>query len=288
MCVYVTNAVMDHFNGEGSLLMLAIALARCADTDGTSIFPSVDTLAKQTRRSRRMVQILLKELIGSGWLIRVSAGRGGRRREFCKMDGYRGNTTLYRINPDWIAKHVNPKQPLHYNGTDASSVVYSDSKKMGQVSVDKDQKPPALRLVKGATASVLGRNAKQDRVQQLLHTTDQSTDHKDYVVVDNHKARVGRGGFPRFAMYQDWEPSDGFVMRLTKLGVTKTLLTVVRLAEFVNYWESREHFKLNQKEWEHKLYQHLNKIQIRTDLKHGGGEDFYADMPASLTDTLNL
>jgi hypothetical protein len=63
---------------EPELLLLALALADYANDDGTSIFPSVGTLAKKTRRGARTVQRNLRHLESRGIIETVRYKRGGR------------------------------------------------------------------------------------------------------------------------------------------------------------------------------------------------------------------
>jgi hypothetical protein len=65
----VTSIVWEYFEGGGSLLLTALALADyCGDDQGTRIFPSIDELAKKTRQDRRTVQRQLRKLQRDGWL----------------------------------------------------------------------------------------------------------------------------------------------------------------------------------------------------------------------------
>ena len=86
MSVKVMGFVWDYFPGGGGELLTALALADRANHDGSDIYPSVDTLAKQTRQSRSTVKRHLKAMVASGWLVKVRPG-GGRP----------GETTRYRI-----------------------------------------------------------------------------------------------------------------------------------------------------------------------------------------------
>lgn len=75
--------------------LLALALADIAKHDGTSIFPSVATMAYYSYQDTRSVQRHLRTLLDVGWLILVRAHRGGR--------GDAGKSAEYRISPRWIA-----------------------------------------------------------------------------------------------------------------------------------------------------------------------------------------
>ncbi len=91
MSVEITAQVFRRYPAGGGERLLALALADCANPDGTRIFPSVETLAEKTRQSVRSVQYQLRRMEESGWLILVSAGNGGRSM-----------TREYRISLDWI------------------------------------------------------------------------------------------------------------------------------------------------------------------------------------------
>lgn len=92
----VVGLVFDHYSGNGSELLLAVKLADNAHDDGTHIFPSVATLARQTRQSERTVQYQLKRMVEARWLILVRKAIGGGR------GGAPGRPNEYRINPDFI------------------------------------------------------------------------------------------------------------------------------------------------------------------------------------------
>ena len=59
--------------------LLALALADSANDDGTSIYPSVETMARMTKQSVRNVQRQLTVMLADGWLVlvRKSTGRRG-------------------------------------------------------------------------------------------------------------------------------------------------------------------------------------------------------------------
>jgi hypothetical protein len=95
----LVGMVFEHFEGDASEVLLAVKLADNAHDDGRHIFPSVATLAEQTRRSERTVQYQLKRLVASSWLLLVREAVGGGRG-----GGY-GRPREYRIHPDWIRAH---------------------------------------------------------------------------------------------------------------------------------------------------------------------------------------
>lgn len=71
-------------------LLVALALAEQADSDGESIFPSVDLVATETRLKRRAVQYKISDLVDIGYLVLVKKG-GGRHR-----------SNEWRIDVDWL------------------------------------------------------------------------------------------------------------------------------------------------------------------------------------------
>lgn len=95
----VVGMVFDHYPNGGSELLLAVKLADNAADDGRHIFPSVATLAAQTRQSERTVQYQLKRMVAIGWLVLVREAVGGGRG-----GGY-GRPREYRIHPDWVRAH---------------------------------------------------------------------------------------------------------------------------------------------------------------------------------------
>jgi hypothetical protein len=92
MSAKMTGMVFDRYPGSGCELLLALAIADHAHDDGRKVFPFVDSLASKARQSVRTVQRTLAKMVADGWLIRVTAGDGGR-----------GRATEYRISPEWIA-----------------------------------------------------------------------------------------------------------------------------------------------------------------------------------------
>ena len=82
--------VWERFPEGGSLLLLALKIADISNDHGDNIFPSVATLAEQTRQSERTVQYQLRRLQEIGWLILADEAYG------------RGHTRRYCISHDWI------------------------------------------------------------------------------------------------------------------------------------------------------------------------------------------
>jgi hypothetical protein len=65
------NAVVKYAPVKGGEYLLLLILAKYAADDGTRVFPSVDTMAKDTRQNRRAVQKQLRSLESKGLLVRV-------------------------------------------------------------------------------------------------------------------------------------------------------------------------------------------------------------------------
>ena len=97
----LVGMVFDHYPDDVSSgeLLLAVKLADNAHEDGKHIFPSVSTLARQTRQSERTVQYTLRRMVEMGWLILVKEGYGGGRGGGC------GRPREYRISTQWIRAH---------------------------------------------------------------------------------------------------------------------------------------------------------------------------------------
>ena len=77
MSIHIMTQVWERSQHKGSELLLMLAIADNANEQGIA-YPSLNTLAKKTRITRRNVIFLVKKLIRSGEL-RVEVGRGPRR-----------------------------------------------------------------------------------------------------------------------------------------------------------------------------------------------------------------
>lgn len=97
MSVRVIDRVLQHFRGDPSRTLLAVCIADFANDDGSSIFPSIATLARKSRQSVRTVQRRLREFESSGWLVCVRRSTGGKS----------GSTSQYRIAAEWLADPEN-------------------------------------------------------------------------------------------------------------------------------------------------------------------------------------
>ena len=143
--------VFEHYPVGGGEMITALCLADHADHDGTSIWPSVPTIAKLTRQSERTVQYHLSKMQESGWLLLVGNAKGGRKK-----------SREYRINPVWIETGKLEKKgaeiaPFNGEGVEAAEPV--DNFEKGAIAV------APFDDGKGATGDTKGCNLEQERVQ---------------------------------------------------------------------------------------------------------------------------
>ena len=87
------SMVFEHYPEGGSEMLLALALADFSNDDGTQIYPSVAALAKKTRQSDRNVQLAIKKMVASGFLILVEAG--GREGKKYRANEYRIDLSFF-------------------------------------------------------------------------------------------------------------------------------------------------------------------------------------------------
>jgi DNA-binding MarR family transcriptional regulator len=74
------NWVWENSPAKGTELLLLLAIADAADDQGGNAFPSVNTLARKTRMSRRTVQRLVGQLESEGLItVRQAGGRDSNR-----------------------------------------------------------------------------------------------------------------------------------------------------------------------------------------------------------------
>lgn len=104
--------VTVHSRHKGSALLLLLIIANHAHADGTNAFPSVETLARETRMSKRQVNRLILLIEKSGeLLIQRGGGRASNTYSLPKMtettpdkmsppDGRAGVTQLRQGSPD--------------------------------------------------------------------------------------------------------------------------------------------------------------------------------------------
>jgi len=77
MSIRAIQVVLDESQHKGSALLLMIVLANHAHDDGRWAFPSVNTMTRYTRLTRRNVQLLLRKLEESGELAPMGVHNSG-------------------------------------------------------------------------------------------------------------------------------------------------------------------------------------------------------------------
>ncbi|AGW94620.1 hypothetical protein N234_31720 [Ralstonia pickettii DTP0602] len=147
----MSGLVFEHYPEGGGEMLTALCLADHADHDGTSIYPSVETVAKLTRQSRRTVQYHLSKMQESGWLLLVGNAKGGRQK-----------AREYRINPVWIETGKLPEKgakaaPFNPEAVGAAGAV--DNSEKGAAAI------APFGSGKGATGDNKGCNPEHERVQ---------------------------------------------------------------------------------------------------------------------------
>lgn len=83
MSIRAIQTVLDESQHKGSALLLMVILANYAHDDGAYAFPSVGTMTRYTRLTRRNVQLLLRKLEESG--------------ELAEMGIHNSGTVIYRL-----------------------------------------------------------------------------------------------------------------------------------------------------------------------------------------------
>ena len=78
MSIRVINHVWERSKQKGSALLLLLAIADFAHDDGGGAYPSIETLARKVRMSRRNTKLLLQKLEAAGE-IEVQRGAGPQR-----------------------------------------------------------------------------------------------------------------------------------------------------------------------------------------------------------------
>lgn len=100
LSIRLINAVVENAPVHGGEYLLLICMARYAADDGTRVFPSVATLAKDTRQSERAVHLQLRSLEFKGLIVRVGVSRH--------------STINYRVNLEKLSTgDERPSPPLN-------------------------------------------------------------------------------------------------------------------------------------------------------------------------------
>jgi hypothetical protein len=105
--IKVMDWVFEHSPHGGGTLLVLLGIADFAHEDGSGAFPSVETLARKARLSKRQTQSILKSLADSGELL-VSRG-GGRRKS---------NTYTIVMEPRVASQPVNTNTQLDQPSSD--------------------------------------------------------------------------------------------------------------------------------------------------------------------------
>jgi hypothetical protein len=79
MSVHAISWVLKHSDATLGARLVLISLADHAHDDGSHAFPSVDTLVKETRMTRRAVQAALRKLEAAGDIVNTSTMKSGTR-----------------------------------------------------------------------------------------------------------------------------------------------------------------------------------------------------------------
>ena len=88
------NAARDHEAYSGLTAHVLLVLATFGNSDGSSIFPSHQTIASCVGRSRRQVRRCIKQLLDDGVLELVRAGKGKSPAEYrLRVDRLGGTST---------------------------------------------------------------------------------------------------------------------------------------------------------------------------------------------------
>lgn len=76
------TAVWDSNAYEGGTLLVLLAMADWAKDDGSSVFPTMDTLAQKARLSVRGAQLCVARLKEDGAIVQVNPARRGKATEY--------------------------------------------------------------------------------------------------------------------------------------------------------------------------------------------------------------
>ena len=91
MSIPIMRATLDCERFSGLRKLVLVSLASFADADGSSVFPSIATIARQTGLSRRPVQQHIRALEADGVLVKVAPSRRHRPTEYrIALGGFRG------------------------------------------------------------------------------------------------------------------------------------------------------------------------------------------------------
>jgi Helix-turn-helix domain len=141
MSVVAQAHVWKRYPGSGAELLLAVALADCADDAGGCIYPSVETMALKTRQSERTVQRQIQAMCKMGWLhlVRSSTGRRGMTHEYriCPVWMAGGELVAPEVVPDRRAKSVKQKRDAAEQSSTGDKLTPVNVENDAEKSVDK-------------------------------------------------------------------------------------------------------------------------------------------------------
>ncbi len=140
MSAHVVAWVLDHSPATLGSRLVLIVLAEHAGPDGRNAYPSVNTIARRARLSRRSVQYALRELENLGCITLT------HRRD--------GGTNVYRVNTD-IGKFdelppLNDSSPKSLNGSIDGLGAMGCAPPRANSAPAQDLRTPVLRVVRGA------------------------------------------------------------------------------------------------------------------------------------------
>ncbi|MFT3720403.1 helix-turn-helix domain-containing protein [Pseudorhodoferax sp.] len=185
MSVEVISAVFKRYPRGGGEMLLALALADHARSDGTHIFPKIKDLAEKTRQSDRSVQYQLRNMESTGWLQKVSSGNGGR-----------STSTSYRISPEWLA------------GAELTEL-----------------QPTGDATEKGANGDTKGCNLEQKRVQPIAPAYNRHKPSVNRQITAKARARTTAGFDPLSIELPDWLEAETWAMWVKYRAAAKKPIT---------------------------------------------------------------
>lgn len=102
MSIRAMSLVWSHFDGGGSELLAMLALADWASDDGGNIYPSIATIAKKIRLSKRHARRIIHQLIRDHWCLLDEPSTGGplEKTNRYRLDLNKMRTTSARVPPD--------------------------------------------------------------------------------------------------------------------------------------------------------------------------------------------
>lgn len=156
MSVRVMSWVWDHSRAEGIDRLILLAIADCANDEGTEAWPSVPTLMRKARVTRRTVQRALASLIELGELdVDYNAGRGGSNKYRILMADPRQNDARASVTPrqnDAPSRVSETPSPRQADATPRVSVTPEPS--LEPSSEPSEEPSPPLLVVVGAVGKL--------------------------------------------------------------------------------------------------------------------------------------